>query len=111
MLLRQAELRRYSLCSNNLHMLKMNEDEYASVNLSLKPRALFCIKVNCLLQCHFLHVLRTDPPMRGVASLTGSISPTMVAKIVMESIIATPEMLRKLKENLEHFRIPRNFPS
>lgn len=28
--------------------------------------------------------------MRGVASLTGSMSPTMVAKIVMESMIATP---------------------
>ena len=38
--------------------------------------------------------------MRGVASLTGSISPTMVAKIVIESMIATPEMFRKEKKNL-----------
>ena len=39
--------------------------------------------------------------MRGVASLTGSISPTMVAKIVIESMIATPEMFRKKeKKNL-----------
>ena len=30
--------------------------------------------------------------MRGVASVTGSISPTMVAKIVIDSIMVTPAM-------------------
>ena len=39
------------------------------------------------------------PPMRGVASLTGSISPTMVAKIVIESMIATPEIFKKESKN------------
>ena len=31
-------------------------------------------------------------PIRGVASVTGSISPTMVAKIVIDSIMVTPAM-------------------
>ena len=57
--------------------------------------------------------------MRGVASLTGSISPTMVANIVIESMIATPEMGREgiqefwLWEGLKRFGLMgiKCFPS
>ncbi len=43
-------------------------------------------------------------PMSGVASLTGSMSPTMVANMVMDSMIATPEKRVQPTKVMMHWR-------
>jgi hypothetical protein len=40
--------------------------------------------------------------MRGVASETGSISPTIVAKIVIDNIMVTPERNPSVKKETNH---------
>ncbi len=39
----------------------------------------------------FIIIIIISEPMRGAASDTGNISPTIVAKMVMDNIIVTPE--------------------